>query len=274
MFFAKSIAIVFCYSKLYNSYNVKIYNIILTILMAKLQGEKMKIINKTIKGNFIRRLNRFEGIVEIDGREELVHIPNTGRCRELLVMGAGVILEIRESKTRKTPYELIMVYKGDKLISIDSQAPNKIVEEAVRTGTIKEIGDYEYVRREVFYRNSRFDLFLKKTEQSEKMDCCYIEVKGVTLEVDGAAMFPDAPTERGARHLKELEDARKEGYRAAIIFLVQMENVKYFTPNKLMDEQFADALTTAYNNGVEVFSYDCRVSEKEIALNEKIPIFL
>lgn len=234
----------------------------------------MKIINRTIIGSFIKRLNRFEGIVEIGGKEELVHIPNTGRCRELLVMGASVILEIRESKTRKTPYELIMVYKGDRLISIDSQAPNRIVEEAVRGHRLVEIGEYEYVRREVFYKDSRFDLFLKKTEQSEKKDCCYIEIKGVTLEVDGTAMFPDAPTERGARHVRELEAAHKEGYRAAIIFLVQMENVKYFTPNTLMDVQFAEALKAAHSSGVEVLSYGCRVSEKEILINEKVSILL
>lgn len=234
----------------------------------------MKIINRTAKGSFIKRLNRFEGIVEIEGREELVHIPNTGRCKELLTMGASVILEIRESKTRKTPYELIMVYKGDRLISIDSQAPNKIVEEAVRKGMIEEIWDYGYVKREVFYQNSRFDLFLKRDEQSGKDKSCYIEVKGVTLEIDGIAKFPDAPTERGARHLRELAAASQDGFRAAVFFLVQMENVKQFTPNKLMDNQFAEALITAHDNGVEVLSYNCRVSENEIVINEKVSIIL
>ncbi|HYE81697.1 MAG TPA: DNA/RNA nuclease SfsA [Clostridia bacterium] len=234
----------------------------------------MKIINKTIKGSFINRLNRFEGIVEIEGREELVHIPNTGRCRELLVPGACVTLEIRESKTRKTPYELIMVYKGARLISIDSQAPNRIVEEAVRKGLIEDISGYEYVKREVFYQNSRFDLFLKKNEQSGKDESCYIEVKGVTLEVDEVAKFPDAPTERGARHLLELAAAREEGYRAAAIFLIQMENVRFFTPNRLMDEQFAGALTAAGDSGVEILAYDCRVSEDEIVINKKIPVIL
>lgn len=234
----------------------------------------MKITNKIIKGSFIKRLNRFEGIVEIDGREELVHIPNTGRCRELLVIGARVLLEIRESKTRKTPYELIMVYKGDRLISMDSQAPNRIVEEAVKVGLTKEIGDYGYVKREVFYQSSRFDLFLKRTEQSGKEDSCYIEVKGVTLEVDGNAMFPDAPTERGARHLKELADAHREGYRAVIVFLIQMENVKQFTPNTPMDPQFAEALAAAHDDGVEVLAYNCRVEENEIVLNERIPVIL
>lgn len=232
----------------------------------------MIISNKTIKGSFVKRLNRFEGIVEIEGREELVHIPNTGRCKELLLAGAVVILEIRESKTRKTPYELIMVYKGDRLISIDSQAPNRIVEEAVRKGMIEDIGDYGFVKREVFYQSSRFDLFLKKTEQSGKEASCYIEVKGVTLETDGIAMFPDAPTERGARHLRELTDACREGYRAAIIFLVQMEGIKYFTPNRLMDPQFAEALAAAHNNGVEVLSYNCRISEHEIVINKKVEV--
>lgn len=234
----------------------------------------MKILNKTIEGSFIKRLNRFEGIVAINGTEELVHIPNTGRCRELLFTGARVILEVRESKTRKTPFELIMVYKGAELISIDSQAPNRIVEEAVRAGILEEFKNYEYVKREAFYQNSRFDLLLKKREFSEKTDCCFIEVKGVTLESDGIAMFPDAPTERGAKHVKELEHANKEGYRTAIVFLIQIKNVKHFTPNNIMDPQFSDALKKAYYSGVEVLSYSCRVSEKEIVINRRVPIFL
>lgn len=234
----------------------------------------MKINNKTIKGSFIKRLNRFEGLVEIDGQEKLVHIPNTGRCRELLRLGAEVILEIRESKTRKTPYELIMVYKAERLISIDSQAPNRIVEEAVKKGLTKEIGDYEFVKREVFYKSSRFDLFLKKEEHSGIADSCFIEIKGVTLEVDEVAMFPDAPTERGARHVKELVEALEEGYRAAIVFLVQMDNIKHFTPNRLMDSRFAEALSDAASKGVEILAYSCKVSEDEVVLNESIPVFL
>ncbi|HPM00108.1 MAG TPA: DNA/RNA nuclease SfsA [Bacillota bacterium] len=234
----------------------------------------MKIINKTIDGRFVQRLNRFEGIAEINGREVPVHIPNTGRCRELLFKGSRVILEIRESKTRKTPYELIMVYKGDRLISIDSQAPNKIVEEAVRGGLIEEIGSYEYVKREANFGQSRFDLLLKKAEGSGNADSCYMEVKGVTLEIDGIALFPDAPTERGARHMKELAAARKEGYRAAVIFLVQMGGIKTFSPNKLMDSGFSEALADAHSEGVEVLSYNCRVSEKEIVINEKVDVVL
>jgi sugar fermentation stimulation protein A len=234
----------------------------------------MKITNNTIKCSFIKRLNRFEGLVKLEGREQLVHIPNTGRCRELLREGAEIILEIRESKTRKTPYELIMVYKGDRLISIDSQAPNKIVEEAVRAGAVKELGKYDYVKREAFYQNSRFDLLLKKTEQSAKNESCYIEVKGVTLEVDGVAMFPDAPTERGARHVREIAEAFEEGYRAAIVFLIQMDNIKYFTPNKLMDERFAEAISYAAAKGVEILAYSCKVDEAEILLDKSVPVII
>jgi len=234
----------------------------------------MIINNKTVKGFFVKRLNRFEAIVELEGRPQLVHVPNSGRCREILIEGASVILEIRESKTRKTPYELIMVYKGDMLISIDSQAPNRIVEEAVKSKRIESIEEYDYVKREVFYGGSRFDLFLKKNGESGKEDSCYIEVKGVTLEEAGMAKFPDAPTERGARHLRELAAARGEGYRAVAIFLVQMGNMHCFTPNRLMDPEFAEAVEYAAANGVEIMCYDCRVTESEIVLNKKLPAML
>lgn len=234
----------------------------------------MKITNRIIKGSFVKRLNRFVAIVELEGREELVHVPNTGRCKEIFIPGTAVLIEVRESKTRKTPYELIMVYKGERLISVDSQAPNRIVAEAAREKLLEGLSEYDYIKREVSYRSSRFDIFMKKDEQSDIEDSCFIEVKGVTLENDNVAMFPDAPTERGARHLMELAAARSEGYRAMVVFLVQMEDIKYFTPNKLMDPQFAKALKHAYDSGVEVFSYDCRVSENEVVLNRKIPVIL
>lgn len=234
----------------------------------------MKIINRIIKGSFVKRLNRFVAIVELEGREELVHVPNTGRCREIFIPGATVLVELRESKTRKFPYELIMAYKGDRLISIDSQAPNRIVEEAARNKRLEGLSGYDYIKREVSYRSSRFDIFLKKDEKSDIEDSCFIEVKGVTLEADNVAMFPDAPTERGARHLRELAAARSEGYRTMVIFLVQMEGIKYFTPNRAMDAKFAEALKYAYDSGVEVFSYDCRVVENEIVINRKISVVL
>lgn len=234
----------------------------------------MIIKNKTINGFFIKRLNRFEAMVEIGGSQQLVHVPNSGRCREILTEGARVILEIRESKTRKTPYELIMVYKGDMLISIDSQAPNRIVEEAIRSKRIEGLEEYDYVKREVFYGGSRFDLFLKKAEDSGKEGSCYVEVKGVTLEEDGIAKFPDAPTERGARHLRELAAARKEGYRTVVVFLVQMENMSFFTPNRQMDPEFAKALEYAKANEVELLCYDCKVTETETILYKKLPVIL
>lgn len=234
----------------------------------------MIIQNRTINGAFKKRLNRFEGIVVIDDKEELVHIPNTGRCRELLVEGATVILEIREKPNRKTPYELIMVYKSDMLISIDSQAPNKIVEEAVRSGAIKEFKGYPYVKREAVYGNSRFDLMLKRNEHSSEADSCFIEVKGVTLESGGVAKFPDAPTERGAKHVNELVKARKNGYRAAVVFLIQMEAVTFFRPNWVMDEDFSKALSNAHKDGVEVYAYNCIVAKSEVVLKAGIPVDL
>lgn len=234
----------------------------------------MKISNKTIKGFFKKRLNRFEGIVNINGTDSLVHIPNTGRCRELLIDGAPVILEIRDNPKRKTPYELILVYKGEMLISIDSHAPNRIVEEALRLKRIEEFRKYEFIKREAVYENSRFDFLVKKDEDSSESESCYIEVKGVTLEVDGRAMFPDAPTERGAKHVLELIKAKEQGYRAAVIFLIQIENVKAFSSNSTMDEEFSMALYKAYRNGVEVYAFNCKVTEEEVALKEKVQVLL
>jgi len=234
----------------------------------------VRIENRTVKGSFIKRLNRFEGIVVIDGKETLVHIPNTGRCRELLTAGATAILEVRENPKRKTPYELIIVYKGDMPVSIDSHAPNRIVEEAVRAGSIEDLRGYRHIKREVSYGDSRFDLLLKKTDDSNENDSCFVEVKGVTLEVNGTAMFPDAPTERGAKHLRGLIEARRNGYRAVVVFLIQIEGIKTFTPNSRMDPAFAEALKTAAESGVEVYAFNCRVTENEVSLKEKVSVVL
>lgn len=233
----------------------------------------MKIKNKTVWGSFVKRLNRFEGIVMLDGTEALVHIPNTGRCRELLKQDAKVLLEIRDNPGRKTLYELIMVYKGERLVSIDSQAPNKVAEEAVKAGVISELSGYSYVKREYTYGNSRFDLFMKRHMDSSSLnECCLMEVKGVTLESDDIAMFPDAPTERGTKHIYELIEAAKEGYRAALLFVIQLEGIKAFVPNAKTDEAFASALKAAADNGVEILAYTCRVEENELTLNTAVPV--
>lgn len=229
----------------------------------------MKINNIVVKGQFIKRLNRFEAIVDIEGEENLVHVPNTGRCRELFLEGADVLLEKRDGKHRKTAYELIMVYRDDKLVSIDSQLPNKLAEEAVRSNIIAELQDYEFIKREVVFGESRFDLYMEK--ESEKV---FVEVKGVTLEVDGVAKFPDAPTERGTKHIYELVKAKQQGYRACLLFVIQLDFAKYFTPNSIMDPKLAEALIAAKSAGVEIFAYSCQVKEDEVLLYKSMEVRL
>ncbi|MGB7606414.1 MAG: DNA/RNA nuclease SfsA [Lutisporaceae bacterium] len=229
----------------------------------------MKIDNKVVKGYFIKRPNRFEAMVDIAGEVNLVHVPNTGRCRELLIEGAEVLLERREGKKRKTNYELIMVYKDGRLVSIDSQLPNKLAEEAIRNNVITELTDYSYIKRETTFGNSRFDLYLEKA--CEK---AFVEVKGVTLEQNGVAKFPDAPTTRGTKHIYELIKAKKEGYRACVLFVIQLDFADYFTPNKVMDTAFAEALSKAKAEGVEILSYSCKVSPDEVTLYKAMEVRL
>lgn len=229
----------------------------------------MKISNEVIKASFVKRLNRFEAIVDIDGEANLVHVPNTGRCRELLFEGAEVLLERRAGKQRKTAYELIMVYKENKLVSIDSQLPNKLAEEAIINGIISELQGYEYIKREKVYGDSRFDLYMEKADEK-----AFVEVKGVTLEVEGEARFPDAPTERGTKHIYELIKAKQEGYRACILFVIQLDFAEYFTPNKVMDPNFAEALNKAHAAGVEILAYRCDVKEDEVRVYKAIEVKL
>ena len=208
--------------------------------------------NKILKAKFISRPNRFIAHCELDGEEVICHVKNTGRCKELLTPGATVILtDERENKTRKTPFDLISVYKGERLINMDSQAPNKVAEELM-----KRIYPKAKIRREVTYGKSRIDLLVENGEEK-----IFVEVKGVTLEVDGVAKFPDAPTERGIKHLRELERAASEGYKAIVLFIIQMKGVAYFTPNRETHPQFADALVEVHENGVNVWAYDCKVQE-------------
>jgi sugar fermentation stimulation protein A len=231
--------------------------------------------NSIRRGIFYKRPNRFEALVLLDDKETLVHVPNTGRCRELLIEGTEVLLEDRRSPKRKTDYELIMVYKEGKPVSIDSQLPNKLVEEAIINGKINEISNYKYLKKEVTYSGSRFDLFLKADNDTDlKEDCCFVEVKGVTLEKDSIAMFPDAPTERGARHIHELIKAHEEGYRAILIFVIQFEFADYFKPNYKMDPEFGKAAKEAYEKCVEILAYKCKVNEKEVYIEKSIEVRL
>lgn len=219
----------------------------------------------TVKGIFKNRPNRFIANVIINGKEETVHVKNTGRCKELLIEGTTVILEESDNNNRKTKYSLISVYKGEKLINMDSQAPNSVFAEALIDEKIKEIGSVDFLKREVKYNNSRFDIYYEKNNKKG-----FIEVKGVTLEENGVVMFPDAPTERGTKHILELIEAKKEGYDVGIAFVVQMKDVKYFTPNKERDKNFYNALYKAYKEGVNIYVYDCIVTENSITLDKKV----
>jgi len=210
--------------------------------------------NNITEGIFLDRPNRFIAYAEIDGKVEMVHVKNTGRCKELLKKGVKVYLQRSDNPKRKTKYDLISVYKADKLINIDSQAPNKIGFEL-----INRIFDVKYIKSECKYKKSRFDFYFET--ENEK---AYLEVKGVTLEENGVVMFPDAPTERGVKHIKELIELKKEGYGAYILFVIQMNGIKYFTPNKKTHKEFAQILKIAENEGVRILAYDCIVSKDEL----------
>ncbi len=226
----------------------------------------MKYSNIT-QGLFISRPNRFIAKVNIDGEEQTVHVKNTGRCRELLKENAVVFLEKSSNPNRKTQYDLISIYKGDTLINMDSQSPNKVVGEWLAEGGF--LKNPTLIKPEAAYGNSRLDFYLKN--ENEK---AFIEVKGVTLEVDGTARFPDAPTERGRKHLSELIRAKQNGYRAAAVFVIQMKGCKRFEPNDKTDPAFAQELKRAAENGVKIIALDCRVTQNSIKIDKEIPVRL
>ena len=219
------------------------------------------------QGRFLERPNRFTARVELVGRIETVHVKNTGRCRELLVPGARVYMEKSGNPDRTTAYDLVAVEKGGRLINMDSQAPNKAVEEWLRAGGL--LADIRLVRPETKYGNSRFD-FYAETEK-EKI---FIEVKGVTLEEDGVVRFPDAPSDRAVKHVEELIAAKRDGYRVFVLFVIQMEEVRYFTPNRRMHPEFAEALCRAYEEGVEILAFDCRVRPDSMVIGSPVAVML
>lgn len=221
------------------------------------------------KAEFIKRPNRFVAHVHIDDKVEIVHVKNTGRCKEILQKGTGVILEKASNKNRKTRYSLIAAYKNDKLINIDSQVPNKVVFEALEQGKLSQFSDLTELKKEVTFGNSRFDIYFETADNKG-----FIEVKGVTLENEGKTMFPDAPTVRGTRHVREMIEAVKQGYLGYIFFLIQIPGVESFTPNQKMDPDFAQAISFASKNGVKLLAYDCHVTENMIKLGKRVPILL
>ena len=218
-----------------------------------------------VKGEFVDRPNRFIANVIIDDKIEVCHVKNTGRCKELLVKGNTVYLQKSDNPNRKTKYDLIAVQKGDRLINMDSQIVNYVALEYIP----KLFNSIKYIKPEYKYGNSRFDIYVET--DSEKI---FIEVKGVTLENDGVVRFPDAPTERGVKHLKELQKAVTEGYRAYVVFVVQMSDVKYFEPNLDTHPEFADELKKAKRNGVIPLAFDCAVTYNSIEIRKPILIKL
>ena len=217
-----------------------------------------------VPGYFLSRPNRFIAKVEISGEEQTVHVKNTGRCRELLPPGAEVWCRHDPNPTRKTKYDLITVRKGDRLINMDSQAPNAAAKEWLLSGGLGEI---ENLKAESFCGDSRFDFSFTK---DGKM--CYLEVKGVTLENDGVCAFPDAPTERGVKHLRGLEELARQGHGAYVLFVIQMADVKYLHPNDTTDPAFGNALRNASAAGVQVLAMDCAVTEDSMAI--RLPVLV
>ncbi len=219
------------------------------------------------QGIFLSRPNRFIAYVELDGEVVKCHVKNTGRCKELLIEGVTVFLEEHDNPNRKTKYSLIGVKKGDILINMDSQAPNKVVEEWLKEGGL--YANPSLVKREKTYGNSRFDFYVEAGEKR-----CFIEVKGVTLEEEQIAKFPDAPTERGIKHIKELCDCRKDGYEAYIIFVIQLKGIIKFEPNIRTQPEFQQALINAKRAGVHILAYDCLVTEDTLQIDEKVDVDL
>ena len=219
------------------------------------------------KAFFIERPNRFIAYVQLDGEKETVHVKNTGRCAELLVPGAPVYIQESVNPARKTKWDLIAVEKGKRMINMDSQIPNKVVQEWIEGGNL--FPDVRLVRPETTYGNSRFDLYVEAGDSR-----IFIEVKGVTLEEDGVCRFPDAPSDRAVKHMEELVRAKKEGYETYVFFVIQMKDVRYFTPNMDTHPAFAETLKKAAAAGVKILAYDCEVTSDSITIREPVDVVL
>ena len=219
-----------------------------------------------VPGRFLSRPNRFIAKVEIEGQEETVHVKNTGRCRELLTNRAEVFCRFDPNPARKTRYDLITVRKGDRLINMDSQAPNAAAKEWLLAGGLGEITE---LKPERTWEDSRFDFSFQKDGK-----LCFLEVKGVTLETDGVCAFPDAPTQRGAKHLRHLTGLAQQGYGAYVLFVIQMDKVRYLHPNDATDPAFAAALREAAQNGVQVMAVDCAVTRDRMEIGGPVTVRL
>lgn len=229
--------------------------------------------DEVVEAKFVKRINRFIAEVKYGGQVIKVHVRNTGRCEELFIEGVRVFLEPAKNPDRKTKFSLVALYKGDLLINLDSQIPNYVAREAVlHNKYLKEIfGNVTYLKNEVTYGKSRFDLYYENDEKDTKG---FIEVKGVTLEIDGRVKFPDAPTTRGTKHVLELVESMKEGYKSYILFIIQLSPARYFTPNYETDPEFANALNKAKDAGVGILCFDSIITPDSIELNKPVEVRL
>lgn len=226
-------------------------------------------LGRLVPGRFVGRLNRFAARVEVGGRLVLAHVPNSGRLRELFVPGRRIYLTEAHRPGRKTRYDLACVRVGRTLVSADARLPNRLAAEAIAAGRIHELAGRRIIRPEVRHGNSRFDLLLGGRGRR-----LLLEVKSATLVEDGVALFPDAPTERGRRHLEKLMAARRRGFDAGVLFVIQRPDAHAFSPHWEADPQFARALCRAAEAGVRVLAYRCRVTTREVALTRAIPVLL
>ena len=229
----------------------------------------MKIDGKILTGTFQKRPNRFLALVRIGDVTAPCFVPNPGRLLELLVPGVNVLLKEVLKEDRKTSYDLIGVWRDSQKVSIDSRVPNKLMLEALRNGDLEEFSEYNAVEPEWSYNHTRFDFFL--TNGKER---CVLEVKSCTLVKNGRALFPDSPTERGRRHLMDLLEAHRNGFRACVLFVVQRTDAKVFSPNDSMDMKFGEALRQAAAEGVEVYAYSSEFIDNEIVLRDKVKVDL
>ena len=230
----------------------------------------MKLKDPLIIGEFIQRPNRFLAKVKVNGQEVMAHVPNTSRLSELTISGTRVGVSYHDDENRKTKYSLRMMEKGSEWFSIDSQLPNDLVEEALKNNVIKTVANANVIEREKTFGNSRFDFRLKDANN----ETMYIEVKGVTLEIDGEGHFPGAPTTRGVKHLKELAEVVSKGHRGAVVFVLQFNGAKAMRPNWNLDPVFSQTLKEVSSKGVEVLAYACDVTLDEITVMRQVPVIL
>ncbi len=229
----------------------------------------MKLAPNLQEAVFISRLNRFAALFELNGQRVTAHVPNSGRMKELLIPGTPMFLTPASKEGRKTAYDLILTQLEHTLVSADARLPNQLVHEALEACRLAEFTGYRSIKREVVYGESRLDLLL-----SGEKGLCYIETKSVTLVENGVGLFPDAPTDRGRKHMRSLASAIAEGHRGAVIFVIQRSDASSFAPNDTADPKFGQALREAVRQGVEAYAYRCAVSKDEVLLSSQIPVRL